>query len=175
MVKKHGECSDMEKFKKFLKISCCVFLSLVLFCGMWLYYTASKVNEYITEKNIVYIPDKMALRFYHNFGFTDSEDYWILKPSKNDRKKIQEDILADKWSEIEIQHLNVISYTGLVEEHKPLQRALEGEEKYICVYDNLNNTIITNDEELCESSTTQWVIFIYNADKGLFCCIYFSI
>ena len=164
----------MKKTRKFIKVFVCVFLSLVLLCGMWMYYTASKINNHIIEENVVYIPDKMARRFYHSFGFLDSQNYWIIKPSNADREKIEKDIEKEKWSKPEIQHFNLLNYLGLVEEHRPIQKVLEGEEKYICVYDNNKGTILTNEENLEVSNTSNWVIFIYNVDKNLFCCIWSS-
>ncbi len=162
-----------NKFIKiFLSISVCIVIIISIVVG-YIGFSMAKISDAIVEKDIVFIPDKLAKKFHHDFGWTDAFDYWVIKPDVADVELLKCDIEAENWEKLEYHHLSLLSELSFMNSDE-LSEAVKGEEVYVCFYNWLTDEIITDEVYYEPWMTTRYLFFIYNAETNLYYCIYYS-
>ena len=141
-------------------------ISLVFFFENW------KISEYITDKRIVYTPNTIAKKYYNEFSI-DIFEYWIFILNEKQKQVIEEELGNSKWSKINGYHMSELFHFLMYEED--LEKILESENCYICVYDRYNDKIITNADKYVYDALTQKIIFVYEMKTGTYICIHETI
>lgn len=166
------------------KVVCAVSVFLVIvvivlsvFGFVWL--NLAKVNPYITEEEIVYVPETLPRKFYYDlvwlFFGNDVFEYWVIKPDKDDKAALLEDIQNGNWSNYNNQYeemlCNLNYYSGGFSE-AIIAEQLNTESTYICFYDDVKGEVVeTIDGSL---PTSHWIIFIYDSVENIYYCIHQS-
>ncbi len=154
------------------KIILLVFLLVVVFVAGSFFIDSRTVFSYITQKNVVYMPKGLAIAAYHEISI-DSYDCWILKPNKQERETLLEEVKTDLWSETEPHHMWLLDrLCSNFGDGKVVNKLLDDHKTYICVYDAWHEENITNYEDVCSVQTTQWIIYAYDVGDNLYYCFY---
>ena len=163
MIKKH--------LRKYIVLLICFSYVVVILIGA--YISERKISPWIKKENVVYIPDTLASKFYHEFWSIDDIHYWIIKPNDEELENILKDIETDSWSEIENHHgLFLSKYRGYFRDSNVVADIFDSNEKYICIYDSWHKEIVTNYPDVTEINSTQWLFFIYDVENNLYYCFY---
>ncbi len=149
----------MKKFSK-KKIILLVFLLLVVGVAGLFFINSHTVFPFITQMDVVYMPEKVAIAAYHEISI-DSYDCWILKPNKQERETLLEEVKTDLWSKMEPHHSYLLErMCSVFNDGKVIDELLDGNEKYICVYDVWHEKNITNCVDVGSVQTTQWIFYV---------------
>lgn len=161
----------MERIMRHKKILI-VLLAFMVIGGCVLTKTIDnkRIDSHITEKNIVYTPNTLALKSYRDVISIDFFDYWIFKLNDKQRKEIEKDLTNEKWSKVNSLHIEILQ--RFLYEEKNFEAVIYNENCYICVYDALNNKIVTCSDNSVYDLLYQMYIFIYEPETGYYICIY---
>ena len=160
------------KVKRHKKIFCkTVVVLFIVFC-LLLKLPFVKINPYISEMDIVFVPDSVPLIFNTDVLTKEINEYWVYRLNKEQQQLITQDISNGNWTKVTLAHINKI---------KNLECSLfrfefdDSNEKYVCIYDSNTNKIITNSGNEIYIDTTEWIIFLYNTSTKMYYCIHQSI
>lgn len=139
----------------------------------------SKVNPYITDKQIVYVPETIPYRFHYDLvGFffgNDGFEYWVIKPNKADKEALLEDVQNGNWSGFNEQYDKILcnfNYYGNEFTKPVISKQLNSEGTYICYYDDVKEEVVNEFDG--SYLTSQWMIFIYDSKANIYYCIHQS-
>ncbi len=139
----------------------------------------SKVNPYITDKQIVYVPESVPRKFHYDLvGFffgNDGFEYWVIKPNKADKEALLEDVQNGNWSDFNGQYNDILfglNYYGNEFTKPVISKQLNSEGTYICYYDDVKEEVVNEFDS--SFITSQWIIFIYDSEANIYYCIHQS-
>ena len=163
----------MEGIKKHNKyfLVAFVFLVSVLFLFV-VNIKEKKIDSYITEKNIVYTPDTLAVKSHKDIISIDTFNYWIFKLNDEQKAEISEELDNGNWSQVNNLHLNKLS--GFLYEEKEFEPIIYNSACKICVYDDFNGRIVTSEDKSVYDLLTQTIIFVYEPENGYYICIHIT-
>ena len=123
------------------------------------------LNPYISDLNIVYTPTKPAYKF-HRWYWIDIYDYSVFRLSNKEEKIILQEAENGKWSELTQHHINLLDYYE--DYYEFLDYSYRYHKCYICIYDELNNQIVT---DFCEDIPPNRIIFLYDTETNKYYCV----
>lgn len=154
-----------------------VVIFLSVFGFVW--FKLSKVNPYITDKQIVYVPETIPRKFHYDlvwlFFGNDVFEYWVIKPDKDDKAALLEDIQNGNWSAFNAQYNDVLcsfNYYGNEYTKPVISEPLSNKGTYICYYDEVEETVVKQIDSL--NLTSHWIVFIYDSVENIYYCIHQS-
>ena len=130
-----------------------------------------KIDPYILTRTDVFVPTGYPLRFHYTVFSIDTFDYWVFKLDEAERVTIRKEYndSESKWSVMNNYHIEQM------EELKYYDRIIQSSAKkhicYLCIYDIVNQTIITNEESGILNNCSNWVILLYDVDANRYYCI----
>lgn len=145
----------------------------------FVWFKLSKVNPYITDKQIVFVPETLPHKFHYDlvwlFFGNDVFEYWVIKPDKDDKAALLEDVQNGNWSSFNEQSNDVLrsfNYYGNEYTKPVINQQLNSQGTYICYYDEVKEEVVKQID--ISILTSHWIIFIYDSVENVYYCIHQS-